>query len=221
MAFRLLLALSAVLPLGQAASSSGQANGRVFVVVVDDGRYLPAEVENAGRVLGLLRDEILTAGDLVSVVSTGRSSVQTDVAYVGDRRKLNEAIRRIVEGPPSMAVAPRAAVADAARLRYDAHVAFMTIADIVADLGRLEDRRKHVLFLASGATSAAVLAGALTPDEPTTAPSPPVRQGTRVDANALLREVSELATAAVRAEVSIHIVDARDPASSERLRRLK
>lgn len=221
MAFRLLLALSAVLPLGQAASSSGQANGRVFVVVVDDGRYLPAEVENAGRVLGLLRDEVLTAGDLVSVVSTGRSSVQTDLGYVGDRRKLNEAIRRIVEGPPSMAVAPTGAVADAARLRYDAHVAFMTIADIVTDLGRLEDREKHVLFLASGATAAAVLAAAMTPEETAPAPTRFVRQGTTVDAKALLREMSELATAARRAEVTIHTVDARDPASVELLRRLK
>jgi hypothetical protein len=201
-----------------------QGTGRAFVIVVDDARYVPDELESAGRLLSLLRDEVLTARDLVSIVSTGRSSVETDLVHFGNpvsgnRVRLNQSIRRIVEGPPSVAVGPRGAVADAAQLRHHAHVALLTARDVVANLALLDDRPKHVLLLSSGATSTAVLAAALASES--ASPEPPPSQRGTVDAAALLRDVAELAAAARRAGVRIHTVDVRDPASLEALRQLK
>lgn len=224
MPYHSVLALIALLPSAFIASDAGQETGRAFVIVVDDARYVQDEVESAGRLLGLLREEVLTARDLVSIVSTGRSSVETDLVYFGNpvsanRVRLNQSIRRIVEGPPSMAVGPRGAVADAAQLRYHAHVALLTARGVVANLALLDDRPKHVVLLSSGATSAAVLAAALASESASAEPPAPQR-GT-VDAAALLREVSELAAAAKRAGVRIHTVDVRDPASLEALRQLK
>jgi hypothetical protein len=224
MPFHSFVALIALPFAGFTAWDAGQGTGRAFVIVVDDARYVPDELESAGRLLSLLRDEVLTASDLVSIVSTGRSSVETDLVYFGtpvsgNRVRLNQSIRRIVEGPPSMAVGPRGGVADAAQLRFHAHVALLTARDVVANLALLDDRPKHVVLLSSGATSTAVLAAALTSEG--ASPDPPPSERGTVGAAALLRDVAELAAAATRAGVRIHTVDVRDPASLDTLRQLK
>jgi hypothetical protein len=201
------------------APEAAQLDARAFAVIVDDARYVPEEVESAGRLLAVLRDEVLTPRDIVSIVSTGRSSVETDLRYLGDRRNLNEPIRKIVEGPASMAVSPRGAPADAAQLRYDAHVMLLTTRDVIDKLVLLDKWRKQVVLLSSGATSAAVMAAALAPDD--VAPAPLTEPRRRVGAATLLREVSELAVAARRANVTVHTLDTRDPASLDAIRKLQ
>jgi hypothetical protein len=49
-----------------------QETGRIFCILVDDIRFLPSDVESAGRLLAVLRDEVLTDGDMVGVVSLVR-----------------------------------------------------------------------------------------------------------------------------------------------------
>lgn len=62
-----------------APPAEAQTSARIFVVLVDDLRFKPSETRNVERLLALLRDEILTDVDLVGIVSTGPSSVATDL----------------------------------------------------------------------------------------------------------------------------------------------
>lgn len=58
------------------------------MVLVDDASYRPSELEGAGQLLGVLRDQVLQGADLVSVVSTGRSSSGAAVPFASDRSRL-------------------------------------------------------------------------------------------------------------------------------------
>src|SRR3990170_1148495 len=98
-----------------------QETGRIFCILVDDIRFLRSDVESAERLLAVLRDEVLADGDMVGVVSTGPSSVAADLRYARDRTNLNDAIRRVVNGP-SLLLGPVSERTDAAQLRYQAHV---------------------------------------------------------------------------------------------------
>jgi hypothetical protein len=97
-----------------APRAEAQTSARVFVVMVDDLRFTPSETRNAERLLASLCDEILTAADLVGIVSTGPSGVATDLHSPADPGRLNDSIRRIttsVDGrwanqPPGARIPP-------------------------------------------------------------------------------------------------------------------
>ena len=117
-----------------------------------------------------------------------------------------------------MTVMP-AAVVDAAQLRYDAYLALLTARHVVERLAQLKDRPKHLVLLTSGATSAAVLGAALASERASGEPSAPAKRS--IEPAALMRGVAELAAAARHADVTMHTLDVRDPASLEVLRQLK
>lgn len=199
-----------------------QETGRIFCILVDDIRFLPSDVESAGRLLAVLRDEVLTDGDMVGVVSTGPSAVAADLRDARDRANLNEAIRRVVNGPSLLRGAVSERPTDAAQLSYHAHVALATVADVVRRLGQIRNRQKYMLVLTSGATSAASLEAVLGAQGATTvtggAATPLIGQ---VGAADLLRALSEIASAAKQANVTIRAIDPKDPASADVLRGLK
>jgi hypothetical protein len=155
------------------AGASGQTQGRVFVVLIDDASYRPSEVEGAGQLLGVLRDQVLQPADLLSIVSTGRSA-------------------------PTVA----GVEVDQVQIERQAQMAFKTLTDIVAQLKMVDKRTKHLLLLTSAATSAAALRSALGPP------------------NDMTRGIASVAEAAIRAGVTIHVIDPADPASRDIVRRL-
>jgi hypothetical protein len=203
-------------------SGTTQETGRIFCILVDDIRFLRSDVESAGRLLAVLRDEVLTDGDMVGVVSTGPSAVAVDLRDARDRANLNEAIRRVVNGPSLLGGAVSERTTDAAQLRYHAHVALATVADVVRGLGQIRNRQKYVLVLTSGATSAASLEAVLGAQGATIlaggAATPSIDQ---VGAAHLLRALSEIASAAKQGNVTIRAIDPKDPASADLLRGLK
>ena len=188
-----------------APPAEAQTSARIFVVMVDDLRFKPSETRNAEQLLALLRDEIVTEADLVGMVSTGPSSVATDLHSPADPRRLNDSIRRITNGRllPVVAPAPRDTAYSADSRRY-AHIAFLTATDVVRSLAKVEGGSKHFVFVSSAETAATALEAAVA--DP---------------GGDLARDVAELASVARLGNVTMRIVDAGDLASAKVLRPLK
>ena len=185
-----------------APPTEAQTSARIFVVMVDDARFNPAETRNAEQLLALLRDQILTEADLVGIVSTGPSGVATDLHSPADPRRLNDSIRKITNGRP-VEPGPGSTAHSADSRRY-AHVAFLTATDIVRNLAKVEGGSKHFVFVSSAETAATALEAAV------------ADQG-----GELARDVAELASVARLGNVTMRVVDAGDLASANVLRPLK
>jgi hypothetical protein len=181
------------------------STARIFAVMVDDLRFKPSETRNAEQLLALLRDEIVTEADLVGIVSTGPSSVATDLHSPADPRRLNDSIRKITNGRllPVVEPAPRNTAYSADSRRY-AHVAFLTATDVVRNLAKVEGGSKHFVFVSSAETAATALEAAVA--DP---------------GGDLARDVAELASVARLGNVTMRVVDAGDLASAKVLRPLK
>jgi hypothetical protein len=188
-----------------APPTEAQTSGRIFVVMVDDARFKPAETRNAEQLLALLRDQILTEADLVGIVSTGPSGVAADLHSPADPRTLNDSIRKITNGrlPPVVEPAPGNTGHSADSRRY-AHVAFSTATEIVRNLAKVEGGSRHFVFVSSAETAATALEAAVADQ-----------------AGELAREVAELASVARLGNVTMRVVDAGDLASANLLRPLK
>ena len=187
-----------------APPAEAQPSARIFVVMVDDLRFKPSETRNAEQLLALLRDEILTEADLVGIVSTGPSSVATDLHSPADPRRLNDSIRKITNGRlPVVEQGPRSMAHSADSRRY-AHVSFLTATDIVRNLAKVEGRSKHFVFVSSAETAATALEAAVA--DP---------------GGELARDVAELASVARLGNVTMRVVDAGDLASANVLRPVK
>ena len=158
-----------------APPAEAQTSARIFVVMVDDLRFKPSETRNAEQLLALLRDEIVTEADLVGIVSTGPSSVATDLHSPADPRRLNDSIRKITNGRllPVVEPAPGSTAPSADSRRY-AHIAFLTATDIVRNLAKVEGGSKHFVFVSSAETAATALEAAVADpggELPATSPS--------------------------------------------------
>ena len=158
-----------------APPAEAQTSARIVVFMVDDLGFKPSETRNAEQLLARLRDEIVTDADLVGIVSTGPSSVATDLHSSADPRRLNESIRQITNGRllPVVEPAPGSTARSADSRRY-AHVAFLTATDVVRNLAKLEGGAKHFVFVSSAETAATALEAAVANQvgtSPATSPS--------------------------------------------------
>ena len=145
-----------------APPTEAQTSARIFVVMVDDALFKPAETRNAEQLLALLRDQILTEADLVGIVSTGPSGVATDLHSPADPGRLNDSIRKITNSRllPVAEPVPGSTAHSADSRRY-AHVAFVTATDIVRNLAKVEGGSKHFVFVSSAETAATALEAAV------------------------------------------------------------
>jgi hypothetical protein len=188
-----------------APPAEAQTAARIVVLMVDDLRFAPSETQNAERLLTLLRDELLTGADLVGIVSTGPSSVATDLHAPTDPQKIDDSIRRIVNGRPLPVVeSARGSAAHRADSRHHAHIAFLTATNVVRNLAKRDGRSKHFVFVSSAATAATALEAAVA--DP---------------GGELAREVAELGSVAKLGNVTMRVVDAGDVASADVLPSLK
>jgi VWFA-related protein len=117
--------------------------GRLFVVLIDDMNISPADLPNATRILERIRDG-LQDDDLVSIVSTGSSSIETDLLYDRGHVRFNQALARLA-ATNQPGTQPPAADAGAR-----AHLALKTAIEVVSRLEPLKDRPKTFLYLSGG-----------------------------------------------------------------------
>jgi VWFA-related protein len=191
--------------------------GRLFVIFIDDKHIQPLDSIRARRVLNQVRDLLLRDGDLVSLVSTGFSSIATPLTYDAGRRRFDESVAKVLGSgmTPADVINASQTAQGPAGLRHDAHVAFKTAYDLLEQLARVKNRRKAFVYLSSGydfnpfvnerfknvqEMYAARQDGGLNPFE---------AGGQQVSEAELIGEVAALTRAAQRANVTFYTIDPR------------
>ena len=124
--------------------------GRIFLIIVDD---LHLDFRNTGRIRDLFKKiskTLVHEGDMFSIVSTGPSSIAIDPTY--DRKILDEAIKKVTGNglKPSDIIQGAEGADGPTEVRYRAHVAFSTVYDILAQLEKISNRRKAVIWVSNG-----------------------------------------------------------------------
>jgi VWFA-related protein len=131
------------------ARRSNDVSGRIFLFFVDD---LHMQFQNTPRVRELFRKierELVHDGDMFGIVSSGPSSILVDMTY--DRARLEEAINKITgDGLKPSEIIESNFGGSLTELRYRAQVAFMTVMDTLANLEKVHDRRKAVVYVSDG-----------------------------------------------------------------------
>jgi VWFA-related protein len=131
------------------ARRTNDVSGRIFLFFVDD---LHVEFHNTVRVRELFRkiaNELVHDGDMFGIVSSGPSSILVDMTY--DKARLNEAINKITgDGLKPSEIIEANFGGSLSELRYRAQVAFMTVMDTLANLEKVHDRRKAVVYVSDG-----------------------------------------------------------------------
>jgi VWFA-related protein len=127
-------------------------SGRIFIIFIDDMHLQPSDSVRARKVLEQIRDEVIHDNDLIGLVSTGFSSISTDLTYDFNRRRFNEAIGKLMgsgDTPQEILAMPESSEG-ISKLRYNANVAFRTAYDILKQASQITDRRKSFIYVSSG-----------------------------------------------------------------------
>ncbi len=204
---------------------TNDAAGRIFILFIDD---LHLDFKNTPRVRDLvkrIKGTLLHQGDMFGIVSTGTSSIAIDLTY--DLKRVDEAVKKIMGGglKPSEIIQGPEGQEGPTEVRYRAHVAFSTAADLLAQLEKVTNRRKAIVYVSNGydfnpfeksrmGTADQVFlnreqAGAENQQEGVDPNDPTRRQGSQFADADLARELAELTRAANRANTSIYTIDPR------------
>lgn len=197
------------------------ASGRLIVVFIDDLHLQPPDTPAVRRVLGLVRDILVHDGDLVTLVSTGFSSVAVNPTYDYGRTRFNESIRKVMGGgmTPNEIIQASQTSQGPAGLRHHASVAFSTAYDMLEQLSSIPNRRKVFVYVSSGydfnpfadARYAAAQARYGSPGSGAGGAPPnvnPFTTGGQQFASAdLVSQLAELTRAANRANVTFYPID--------------
>ena len=218
---------------------TNDASGRIFILFVDD---LHLDFKNTARVRDLLKKikaNLIHQGDMFGIVSSGPSSIAIDLTY--DTKRIDEALKKVMGGAlkPTDVIQGPEGQDGPTEVRYRAHVAFSTVADLLDNLSKVHNRRKAVIYVSNGYdfnpfeksrngeqeffenkfgtgnTSASSSANAAQDPNSTdtstntSANSSMDRSGQKFANADLVRELAELTRAANRANATIYTIDPR------------
>jgi VWFA-related protein len=134
-------------PVKKAADTSG----RIFMVFIDDLNIQFKNSPQVRQIMEKMAKNLLHDGDLFGVVSSGPSSIAIDSTY--DIKRLKQAADKvhgdglkpndIIEQSLTGGEAPT-------ELRYRAHVAFETMFEGLANLEKIHDKRKALIWISEG-----------------------------------------------------------------------
>ena len=127
-------------------------SGRIFIIFIDDMHLQPLDSIKAKEVLKLIRDTLIHDGDLVALVSTGFSSIATELSYDYKRARFNEAINKTMGSGMTVQeiISANQTQEGPAGLRHNAYVAFSTAYDTLAQVEKIKNRRKAFIYVSSG-----------------------------------------------------------------------
>lgn len=212
------------------ARPPSDAAGRIFILFIDD---LHLDFKNTARVRDLvkkIKNNLIHPGDMFGIVSTGTSSIAIDLTY--DLKRIDEAVKKIMGGglKPSEIIEGPEGQDGPSEVRYRAHVAFSTAADLMSQLEKVTNRRKALVYISNGydfnpfeksraGTADSVFLNRqqmgqtsmgedgsqqqVDPNDPTR------RQGSQFADADLARELAELTRTANRANATIYTIDPR------------
>ena len=127
-------------------------SGRVFIIFIDDLHLQAADSPKVRDVLRQIRDTVLHEGDLIGYVSTGYSSIATDLSYDYKFKRFNEAIDKVMGSAMTTQeiISANNTVEGPAGLRHNSHVAFSTAYEILAQAQKFNTRRKAFIYVSNG-----------------------------------------------------------------------
>jgi len=219
------------------ARPTNDASGRIFILFIDD---LHLDFKNTARVRDLLKKikgTLIHQGDMFGIVSSGTSSIAIDLTY--DLKRIDEALKKVMGGalkPTDIIQGPEGQEGPT-EVRYRAHVAFASAAELLDNLSKVHNRRKALIYVSNGydfnpfeksrsgqaeffenrfGTQANTSAANTNPDG-TTDPNSnggsgindPSRSGAKFADADLVRELADLTRAANRANATIYTIDPR------------
>jgi VWFA-related protein len=125
-------------------------SGRIFLFFVDD---LHLQFQQSGRVRSIferISKLLVHEGDLFGIVSSGPSSISIDMTY--DKKRFEDAIKKIHgDGlKPSEIINTGSGSEGPTELRHRAHVAFSTMMEALANLEKVTNRRKALVWVSEG-----------------------------------------------------------------------
>ena len=123
--------------------------GRIFIMFVDDLHMAAGLTPKVRQLFETIAETLVHEGDLFGIISTGMSSVATDLSY--DRSLLFSAADRITGSgfnPREMVMAQERR--NLGEVRWRAHVAFKTARETLKNLERIHNRRKVFIYISTG-----------------------------------------------------------------------
>jgi VWFA-related protein len=128
----------------------GDSSGRVLLIFVDDLHFEPEYTPHVRRLVQDVVNTLIHDGDLVSIVSSGPSSIEVEPTY--DRKQIAASISRI-RGTAMTATEMFRSLETSqgpGDLRQRAQIAFYTAYNILASIERVANKRKAVLYISTG-----------------------------------------------------------------------
>lgn len=127
-----------------------ESSGRVLLVFVDDLHFEPEYTPHVRRLVQDIVNTLIHDGDLVSVVSTGPSSIELEPTY--DRQQVAASISRIRGSAmtPSEMFRLLETSQGPGDLRQRAQLAFYTAYNILSSIEGVANKRKAVLYISTG-----------------------------------------------------------------------
>ena len=124
--------------------------GRVLVILIDDLHFEPELTPHVRRLLNTINDTLIHEGDLVAVVSTGPSFIEVGPTY--DKKMVAEAANRIRGSGylPSEIFKMLEGSQGPGDIRAKAQMAFYTAYNVLAEIEKVANRRKAVLYVSTG-----------------------------------------------------------------------
>jgi VWFA-related protein len=129
---------------------AGDSSGRVLLIFVDDLHFEPEYTPHVRRLVQDVVNTLIHDGDLVSIVSSGPSSIEVEPTY--DRKQIAASISRI-RGTAMTATEMFRSLETSqgpGDLRQRAQLAFYTAYNILASVERVANKRKAVLYISTG-----------------------------------------------------------------------
>jgi len=132
------------------ARPTNDASGRIFLLFIDD---LHLDFKNTARVRDLLKKikgTLIHQGDMFGIVSSGTSSIAIDLTY--DLKRIDEALKKVMGGalkPTDIIQGPEGQDGPT-EVRYRAHVAFSSAAEMLDNLAKIHNRRKALIYVSNG-----------------------------------------------------------------------
>ena len=189
-----------LLLLAMVCAAAAAQERRVLCVLVDDLGFGASDRETSGKLLAVLRDEVVKESDLVGFVSSGPSGITADL-QPANTGILNHAMQQFTAAHPSeQLVRPDAT--------WAARVTLGTASDLVKNLARLDNRDKQLLLI----TSRPSVSGSFAATFARTGQAAPAEVTTHLAA---------IVAAAKAGNVTLRLLSTADPQSVALLRALR
>jgi len=136
--------------LPQAKPKAADANGRVFVILIDDLHFEPELTPHVRQLIQTIVNTLLHEGDLIAVLSTGPSFIELGLTY--DKKLVAETAKKIRGSGylPSEIFKMLENSQGPGDIRNKAQMAFYTAYNLLADLENITNRRKAVIYISTG-----------------------------------------------------------------------